>query len=291
MKLFPAIAFMVASSLCFALGSILIKVLGSPIIGTNLNPLQIVQGRFFFAFIFLILVSFFIRFDYSFRNIKLNFLRSIFGWLGVTIWFTSILYIPISDATAINFLNPIFAMFFASIILKEKVGSIRWIAATISLFGGLLLIRPSSDLSLNPIAILCLLGAIIMGLEIICIKLLSGRDTVFKILMLSNFFAMVLSSLWLPFVFTMPSLIQLSLMAFIGLLFVIGQFSFLNSMKRADASFVMPFFYITLVFVIIFDYLVFQSFPDEISFIGAAIIITGALIISYKEWKSKFSEK
>jgi hypothetical protein len=47
MKLFPAIAFMVASSLCFALGSILIKVLGSPIIGTNLNPLQIVQGRFF----------------------------------------------------------------------------------------------------------------------------------------------------------------------------------------------------------------------------------------------------
>ena len=154
MKLFPAIAFMVASSLCFALGSILIKVLGSPIIGTNLNPLQIVQGRFFFAFIFLILVSFFIRFDYSFRNIKLNFLRSIFVWLGVTIWFTSILYIPISDATAINFLNPIFAMFFASIILKEKVGSIRWIAATISLFGGLLLIRPSSDLSINPIAIL-----------------------------------------------------------------------------------------------------------------------------------------
>ena len=239
----------------------------------------------------MILISFFIRFDYSFRNIKLNFLRSIFGWLGVTIWFTSILYIPISDATAINFLNPIFAMFFASIILKEKVGSIRWIAATISLFGGLLLIRPSSDLSLNPIAILCLLGAIIMGLEIICIKLLSGRDTVFKILILSNFFAMVLSSLWLPFVFTMPSLIQLSLMAFIGLLFVIGQFFFLNSMTRADASFVMPFFYITLVFVIIFDYLVFQSFPDEISFIGAAIIITGALIISYKEWKSKFSEK
>ena len=102
---------------------------------------------------------------------------------------------------------------------------------------------------------------------------------------------MVLSSLWLPFVFTMPSLIQLSLIAFIGLLFVIGQFFFLNSMKRADASFVMPFFYITLVFVIIFDYLVFQSFPDEISFIGAAIIITGALIISYKEWKIKFSEK
>ena len=130
-----------------------------------------------------------------------------------------------------------------------------------------------------------------MGLEIICIKLLSGRDTVFKILMLSNFFAMVLSSLLLPFVFTMPSLIQLSLMAFIGLLFVIGKFFFLNSMKRADASFVMPFFYITLVFVIIFDYLVFQSFPDEISFIGAAIIITGALIISYKEWKIKFSEK
>ena len=111
MKLFPAIAFMVTSSLCFALGSILIKVLENPIIGTNLNSLQIVHGRFFFAFVFLILISFFIRFDYNFRNIKLNFLRSIFVWLGVTIWFTSILYIPISDATAINFLNPIYLFY------------------------------------------------------------------------------------------------------------------------------------------------------------------------------------
>ena len=59
-------------------------------------------------------------------------------------------------------------------------------------------------------------------------------------------------------------------------------------MKRADASFIMPFFYSTLIFVILFDLIIFNFMPDAISFIGASIIFFGALIISYREVKSKY---
>ena len=78
-------------------------------------------------------------------------------------------------------------MIFAVLIFKEKVGLIRWGAALFSFSGGLLLLRPSLDLSVDPIALLCLFGALIMGLEIICIKILSGKDSVFTILILNNF--------------------------------------------------------------------------------------------------------
>ena len=63
---------------------------------------------------------------------------------------------------------------------------------------------------------------------------------------------------------------------------------FLNSMKRADASFVMPFFYSTLIFVVILDFLIFSYIPDWVSFLGCFIIIVGALIVSLKDRENNY---
>ena len=283
-----SVIFMIAASFSFACGSIATKVLGSSLFFESINPFQIVHARFFFSFIFLFFLSFILKTSLKTKLIKIHGLRSCLGIMGISIWFTSLLYIPASDATAINFLNPIFAMFFAIYILKEKIDFVRWLGAIVSLLGGLCLIRPSLDLSFSPIALLCMIGAIIMGLEIICIKYLSQRENIFKILLLNNLIASVIASVFLPVVFKIPSLIEFLGMIFIAFCFLIGQFFFLNSMKRADASFIMPFFYSTLIFVILFDLIIFNFMPDAISFIGASIIFFGALIISYREIKSKY---
>ena len=283
-----SVIFMIAASFSFACGSIATKVLGSSLFFESINPFQIVHARFFFSFIFLFLLSFIFKTSLKTKLIKIHGLRSCLGLMGISIWFTSLLYIPASDATAINFLNPIFAMFFAIYILKEKIDFVRWLGAIVSLLGGLCLIRPSLDLSFSPIALLCMMGAIIMGLEIICIKYLSQRENIFKILLLNNLIASVIASVFLPVVFKIPSLIEFLGMIFIAFCFLVGQFFFLNSMKRADASFIMPFFYSTLIFVILFDLVIFNFMPDTISFIGASIIFFGALIISYREIKSKY---
>ena len=47
-------------------------------------------------------------------------------------------------------------MIFAVLIFKESVGVIRWFAALISFLGGLILIRPTLDLNVDPVAVLCL---------------------------------------------------------------------------------------------------------------------------------------
>tara|TARA_B100000214_G_C23707266_1_gene508061 strand:- start:51 stop:695 length:645 start_codon:yes stop_codon:yes gene_type:complete len=205
----------------------------------------------------------------------------------VSILFTSILYIPVSDATALTFLNPIFAMIFAVLIFKEKVGLIRWGAALFSFSGGLLLLRPSLDLSVDPIALLCLFGALIMGLEIICIKILSGKDSVFTILILNNFFAMCIGTLVVPFFFVLPGFLELIVLLTIGIFMLTGQFCFINSLKGAETSFLMPFFYTTLIFVISLDLIIFNSLPDKISYIGAFIIILGSIIVAFREWRVK----
>jgi len=282
-----SIFLMLGASFCFACAAILTKSIGTNVFGEGVHPLQIAHARFLFSFILLVSFWYIFKPKVKFSNVKLHLLRSIFGWLGVSILFTSILYIPVSDATALTFLNPIFAMIFAVLIFKEKVGLIRWGAALFSFSGGLLLLRPSLDLSVDPVALLCLFGALIMGLEIICIKILSGKDSVFTILILNNFFAMCIGTLVVPFFFVLPGFLELSILLTIGIFMLTGQFCFINSLKGAETSFLMPFFYTTLIFVISLDLIIFNSLPDKISYIGAFIIIFGSIIVAFREWRVK----
>jgi drug/metabolite transporter (DMT)-like permease len=54
-------------------------------------------------------------------------------------------------------------------------------------------------------------------------------------------------------------------------------------MARADASFVAPISYATLVFAALYDFTVFRVVPDHISLTGSAIILSGGLVLVWRE--------
>jgi len=82
--------------------------------------------------------------------------------------------------------------------------------------------------------------------------------------------------------FKMPNFFQLIELISIGAAMVFGQFFFLNAMKGTETTFIAPFFYSTLVFVMILDLVFFGVIPDTISLIGASLIVIGGLFISLK---------
>ena len=59
------------------------------------------------------------------------------------------------------------------------------------------------------------------------------------------------------------------------------------AMARADASFVAPFSYGTLIFAAVYDILFYDVVPDVISILGAAIIIMGALLLAWREGRNR----
>ena len=274
---------MIAACMFFAAGTIVSKILGLMNSANALHPLQVAHARFFFALIFISVLIFIRNKPISSNNLRIHFLRSSCGWAGVSILFTAVLFIPVSDATAITFLNPIFAMLLAVFILNEKVGIYRWFGALITFSGAILLIRPTSNLGFNPVAAFCLLGAIIMGLEIICIKILSGREDLLQILFVNNLMATIIGTIPIIFVFQVPNLFQCAFLVNVGLCFLLGQFFFLNAMQASETTFIAPFFYSTLIFVMILDFLIYKNFPDFVSFIGSAIIVMGGTFIAYRE--------
>ena len=64
---------------------------------------------------------------------------------------------------------------------------------------------------------------------------------------------------------------------------VSAQALFIQSMKRSDASYALPFLYVTLVFASVYDYFIFTTLPDWVSVLGAMTIVSGALLLGSGE--------
>jgi len=282
-RLIRGAAFMLAAAALLAATSMLAKILGNGLYGPALHPLQVSAGRFAFAFAALVVVApmMKLRFDKG-TPYRWHFLRSTLGWLGVTCTFAAAARMPLAEATAISFLSPICTMIFAIPFLGEKVGPVRWSAAAISLAGALILIRPGTD-AFQFAAILALAAALLLGLEMVVIKRLSGGEPAIRILFINNAFGATISITAATFVWVPPSGDQWMLLIVLGLIMVTAQSCFIQAMKSADASFAVPFFYTTLVFAAAYDFGLFGVIPEMLSWVGAAVIIAGALFLAYRE--------
>lgn len=277
-----AAALITVATAFIAATTLLAKALGTDTLGPALNPLQISHGRFLFAFLGLISVAAIVRPKFGKAHIGLHIGRTSFGWLGVTLMFASVAWIPMADATAISFLNPVFAMVLAIPLLGERIGPWRWGAAAIALIGALVLLRPTPA-SFQPAALLALGAALVMGMELIFIKKLTGREPLFQVLLTNNLLGLVIASVAVLPVWQMPTVEQWAALAGIGLLMACAQTAFINGMARADASFVAPFSYATLIFAALYDFLAFDVLPDAISLLGAVVILTGAAVLAWRE--------
>jgi drug/metabolite transporter (DMT)-like permease len=266
--------------------TLLAKALGTDTLGPALHPFQISHGRFLFAFVAIGTVVMVVRPRFVRPHWGLHMGRTTFGWGGVTLMFASVAYIPMSDATAISFLNPVFAMMLAIPLLGERVGPWRWGAAVTALIGALVLLRPTPD-SFQPAALLALAAAVVMGCELIMIKKLSGREPLIQILFVNNLLGLVIASGAVFPVWQMPTGAQWAALAALGVMMACAQTLFINAMARADASFVAPFSYATLIFAALLDFAVFSVAPDNVSALGASIILIGALVLAWREGRHK----
>lgn len=279
----PLAALLIVAASAFIAGTTLLaKALGTDTLGPALHPMQISHGRFLFAFLVIASAVGILRPKLRRPHWGLHIGRTSFGWVGITLMFASVAFIPIADATAISFLNPVFAMVLAIPLLKEGVGPWRWLAAGVALIGALILLRPTPE-SFQPAALLALTAAAMIGMELIFIKKLSGREIPIQILLINNAMGLTIASVAVSFVFQMPTPQQWAALAGIGMLMACAQTCFVNGMARADASFVAPISYATLIFAAIYDFAVFDVTPDVISQIGSAIILMGGLILVWRE--------
>jgi len=275
-------AMMIGACALIAVTTLLAKALGRGFDGPALHPLQVAAGRFGFALLALLPLLAWQRPSFRGAAWPVHAVRVFCGWAGVSCLFAAAAAMPLADATAISFLSPLVTMLLAIPLLGERVGPWRWGAAGVALIGALVLIRPGSD-AFQPAALIALAAALFMGMEAIAIKRLSGGEPPLRILAISNGMGVLIAAAAAVPVWIAPSPGQWGLMALLGVTMLTAQSLFIQAMKRGEASFVIPFFYSTLVFAAVYDFAVFGDAPTAVSAAGAGLIVVAALVLAWRE--------
>ncbi len=262
--------------------SLFAKVLGLPDgASAGLNPFQISAGRFVFGLATLLLFVGAVpkaRPRFGGAKWQWHLMRVICGWLGVTAMFAAVSRMPIAEATAISFLSPLVAMALAIPMLGERVGARKIIAAALAVAGAALILRPGSD-AFQVAGLLALAAAGFMGLETIFIKRLADTEPALRILIINNTIGACISLSAASLVWVWPSGLQWVFLAAIGAVMVSAQVFYMQALRRGDASFVMPAFYSVLIFAAVYDFAAFAVLPSWIAIAGAALIVSGAIVL------------
>ena len=217
-------------------------------------------------------------------HLKQHFLRAILGLPAMLLYFSAPVLLPIEKLTAISFVVPLIVTILAVFFLGEKIYIYRTLALLLGFSGMLVIIRPGFvDISIG--VYMVLFSALLWSINIIITKKISKDDSAITILAYQSIFMSLLSFFIVLFFWEMPSLktfIYLILAAMCG---TVLHLTLNHAFKLVDVSMTQPYSFLNLVFASIIGYFVFDEIPDLYTWIGALIIFTGVLIISYREMK------
>ncbi|WP_075495115.1 DMT family transporter [Campylobacter geochelonis] len=281
------VIYMLISALCFAVMGVFSKLLSQ-----NLSSLEVVFFRNLIgvALIYISVVK------SPLKSIGgkpfLLFLRGFIGFLALLAFFYNIANIPLANAMIFSQTSPIFTAMFAYIFLKERIGSIGWMAILVGFFGLILFVKP--DIGFSKTDLLGIFSGLGGGLAYTSIRELKKyydtRSIVLSFMIVGSvgpLFLMLLAEIYqnqsLDFMlspFVMPTKFDILYIAGMGFFATIAQVYMTKSYGVSKAGIVAPVSYANIPFSMLFGWFLGDVFPDGIAFIGIFLIIFAGVLIS-----------
>ena len=216
-------------------------------------------------------------------RLRLQLVRGAILPLSSLCFFSALKFLPLAEATAINYGTPILVIILAVAFLGERMTRPRIALVLAGIAGMFLIVRPGSVV-FQGAALLALGSAVFYGTFQILTRMLAGEDS--RVLL---FYPAILGTLmmtallpWLGIGFEMPWS-DVAFIGFAGLLGTLGHFLFILAFQRAPASALTPFTYMQLVWATLIGWIAFGNFPDVWTLAGMAVIGGSGLLIALHE--------
>jgi len=215
-------------------------------------------------------------------RMPLQVLRAALLVMTISTLFAGLKYIPLADVTAITFSAPLIIAALSGPLLGEKVGMHRWGAVVVGMAGVLIVIRPGGDV-VQWAVLLPLATAFGFATFQMATRRLASTEPTFVTLFYTSAGSALMSSVLVVFYWMPLDLRQAAYLFGIGVLGAGAHFCFIRSFEEAEASFLAPFNYTKIVWVIGLGYLMFGDFPAPHVLLGSTIIITSGLYVLMRE--------
>ena len=274
---------MVGSVVCFSIMDICVKWLNYYPVG------QVLFLRFFIGFIpiFFIIPREKLFSFYKTSRPGLHAFRAITGAAAIIALFIGLRELPLADVVSLTFGGPIFVTVASIFFLSEKVGIKRWSAVFLGFIGMLLIVQPAF-IDLNFYYITPIVFCIFFACVAISVRSLSKTEPNYRI---AFYFTVLCSVLGLATIFkgdwVLPTKIDFTIFFIMGLCGSVANLLLTQSYRLAEASLVTPIKYLSLVFAIVFGFLIWSEIPKILTLFGALLVVTSSLIIFTRENKLK----
>ena len=213
-----------------------------------------------------------------------HFLRGLLLFLGIAGWTYGLTLAPVTTATVVSFMIPIFVLILGVFFLSENIIWQRWVVTIVAFSGLVVTLSPNSE-NFNPEVLIFVAAAMAFAILDIINKKFIIQESMISMLFYS---AIVTALLALPFAlqyWITPTMEELLLLFILGASANLILFFLLKAFAAIDVTALSPYRYIELIVTAIIAYIVFNEIPDEETLWGALIIVPSTLFIIYSEKK------
>lgn len=263
------------------------------VLGDDMSPVQITWARFFFQALLMALAII------PLMGLKglhpkrsgAHALRGLMLAIATCFFFFSLLHLPLASAIAIFFVQPMILTIISAVFLGETIGWHRKVAVLLGFIGAMLIIQPGSD-AFTAAALLPMGAAFFFSCYLALTRSVANVDHPLTMQFaagvgatLALSLALLLGSfsespLWTP---QIPDGRQMLLLATIGVIAAGGHLLVVIAVNRAPASLLAPFGYVEIIAATLLGWLIFDEWPDGLTWVGIAIIVFSGLYVFVRE--------
>jgi drug/metabolite transporter (DMT)-like permease len=208
--------------------------------------------------------------------------RAILGTVTLLTTFAAYSLMPMAETTVLMFTASLFIPVLGVVFLKERVGPYRWSAVLAGFVGVAIMVNPTGETNTLGVTI-ALCAALLQAFMSILLRHLGGHELPQTITFYFFVIGTFLTGLALPFVATGPTLAEIPLFFGVGLSGAGAQWLYSIALKHTPAAVVAVLNYSSIVWAMLFGWLIWNDWPLPVVLVGAGVVIASNMLIAWRE--------
>ncbi len=278
--MFPVgVRFMILSALGFALMSACVKYVGN----YGIPVFEIVAARALVSLVISYVDVKRKRLSIWGNNKRLLVARGAVGTMALMCVYYAVTSLPLAEATILQYIHPVFTALLAVLFLKERIQFSTIICIVLCLLGIFTMVQPTisaqatSTLPLVSVMV-AILGAFGSAVAYVIVRKLSQTEDPSVIIFYFPLIALPVSLVLIADDFIWPNLYLTGLLVLIGIFTQVGQIGLTKAMQTQAAGKASAYSYVQILFSMLLGVFIFNEVPSGWTYLGGALIVTGALI-------------
>ena len=252
---------------------------------------QVTWSRFFFQIILMSPLLLKTRGPWFTPALALHAARGSLIAFATLFFFSGLAYLPLADAIAIFFIEPLLVTLLSALFFKEVIHWRRISAISIGFVGALIIIRPTFGevgfAALYPVG-----AAFCFSFYIVLTRKLVRHEDPIRLQFFAGIFGCLVMSIALAYgtaqgvailTAAWPTTDHWLLLGALGLIATVCHLLVVYAYRLASIGILAPFQYVEIIGATILGLVIFDEFPDTVTWVGVAIIVSSGMYVFHRE--------